>query len=449
VYEARRLLALGVPLIAAQLAALGMGTVDTMMAGHYDRLALAAVALGTNLNVPLFVFSLGLCMAVSPIVAHHRGARGDPRELGPMLRHALLVSLGVGVLWWALLRWAAPLLIGWIHLDAPTQALTLDYLRALSYSAFGFSAWFVLRYGAEGSARPGPVLISGLSALAFNIFLDWVLIYGKGPFPALGAVGCGWATAVSAAGAALVLGGFYFTDPVLRAFGLWDFSHTAKTPAARETWRLGAPMGLILTMEAGLFAVVGLLAGRFGDQTVAAYQVALNFAALLFMIPMGLGLATTVRVGHALGAGDVTRARIRGFVGMRLGVLNAASNAFIMLVGAPLIVVLYTSDAQVATLAAHFLSLAACFQFFDGLQTTAAGALRGLKETRIPLAITLAAYWLLGMPLVWLLAFHTPLAADGLWWGLTASLAAAAAGLSLRFARRIAGIQPPVIVPVV
>jgi MATE family multidrug resistance protein len=338
-------------------------------------------------------------------------------------------------------------LVPWIHLDPATQRLTLDYLHALSYSAFGFSVWFVLRYGAEGSARPGPVLISGLAALAFNTLLDWMLIYGKGPFPALGAVGCGWATAVSAAGAALVLAGFYRTDPVLRSLGLWDFSRATTTAAAREIGRLGAPMGTILTMEAGLFAIVGLLAGRLGDPIVAAYQVALNFAALLFMIPMGLGLATTVRVGHALGAGDVALARMRGFVGMRLGVLNAASNALIMIGAAPLIVLLYTKDPQVGALATHFLWLAACFQFFDGLQATASGALRGLKDTRLPLMITLTAYWLLGMPLAWALAFHTRLAADGLWWGLTASLAAAATGLSLRFSRRIAEFQPLGVLP--
>ena len=347
-----------------------------------------------------------------------------------------------------MLQWAAPVFVSWIGLDAATHALTLDYLRALSYSAFGFSAWFVLRYGAEGCARPGPVLTSGLVALMCNALLDWLLIYGKGPFPALGAVGCGWATAASAAGAAVMLTVFYRTDPVLRELGLWDFSRSSKTAAARETWRLGAPMGLILAFEAGLFAIVGLLAGRFDDQTVAAYQVALNFAALLFMIPMGLGLATTVRVGHALGAGEQGLARMRGFVGMRLGLINAASNALIMIVGAPLIVALYTDDAQVAALAAHFLWLAAAFQFFDGLQATAQGALRGLKDTRLPLAITLAAYWLVGMPMVWALAFHTKLAADGLWWGLTASLAVAAAGLSTRFAQRIAGMTPLAALPV-
>ena len=199
--------------------------------------------------------------------------------------------------------------------------------------------------------------------------------------------------------------------------------------------RLGVPIALILTAEAGLFALSALLMTQFGDATVAAYQVAINFASLAFMIPLGVAMATTVRVGQAAGAGAGAAVRFRGLAGMGLGLGNAASNAFIMVVFGTTIAGFYTRDSGIAAQAAHFLWLAAVFQFFDGLQVTANGALRGIKDTRVPMLITLMAYWLCGMPVAWWLAFRAGFGPDGLWWGFTVGLGAAALGLSARFLR--------------
>jgi MATE family multidrug resistance protein len=201
----------------------------------------------------------------------------------------------------------------------------------------------------------------------------------------------------------------------------------------RDMLRLGLPIGAILVVEAGLFVVSSLLMARFGDTTVAAHQIAFNFASLLFMIPLGLGLATTVRVGHAAGAADPAAARFRGQVGITMGAINAFSNATILALLRQPIAALYTDDAGIAARAARFLLLASVFQFVDGVQVTANGALRGIKDTRFPLAITLVAYWIFGVPVSWGLAFHTEVAADGLWWGMTTGLTVAAAGLVWRF----------------
>lgn len=431
--EARANLTLALPLIAAQLAGVGMGTVDTIMAGRLSKEALAAVSAGANLNVVFFVFFMGLLMACSPIVAHRAGAGHADARAGAFAREALLLSAVIGVIWVAGAHLiAAPVLLH-IGLAPETAQVAAEFMRALSWSAFGFSAWFVLRSVAEGMGTTQPIFFSGITGLLGNLLLDWAFMYGKFGLPEMGAAGCGWATSISATAMALVLAAQYRFYAPLRQLEVFKPLWPSLGRDAREIVRLGFPIGLILLAEAGLFVLTAMWMARFGDSTMAAYQIALNFASVLFMIPLGIGLATTVRVGHAMGAGEKAVARYRGMVGMKLGVLNAASNASIMLLLSSLIVALYTDDMEIAAHAKSFLWLAAAFQLVDGLQVTANGALRGIKDTRVPMMITIAAYWLVGMPIAHQLGFSSTLGPSGLWWGLTSGLAMAALGLSLRF----------------
>jgi MATE family multidrug resistance protein len=272
-------------------------------------------------------------------------------------------------------------------------------------------------------------------------------MYGKFGFPAMGAVGCGWATTVSSVLMAALMAMQFRTSPKLRALHIFAGHLPPLGESVREIGKLGLPIALALVAEASLFVVAALLMASFGDRTVAAYQVALNFASVLFMIPLGIALATTVRVGHAAGAGLPWMARARGRVGMQLGVINAASNALIMLIFPGAIVAIYTDDGMIASQAIAFLWLAAAFQFFDGLQVTANGALRGMKDTRVPMVITVAAYWLIGMPAAIALGFHTALAAEGIWWGLTIGLGVAAVGLGWRFLHGNHGAKASVVMP--
>jgi MATE family multidrug resistance protein len=431
--ETRANLRLALPLIAAQIASIGMGTADTIFAGRLGRETLAAVAVGTNLNIVFFVFFMGVLMACSAIVAQRAGAGQADARVGVFTRDALLLALLLATLWVIGVHLLANRVLTNIGLDAGTAQIAVDFLCAYSWAAYGFCLWFVLRYTAEGVGCTTPVLVSGLAGLGSNILLDWVFMYGKFGMPVYGAVGCGYATTISSLLMALVLALQYRRHDVLRRLQVFVRELPQLAANTREIVRLGLPIGLILVAEAGLFALAALWMARFGDDAVAAFQVAINFAAVLFMIPMSLGLATTVRVGHAIGAGDPQAARLRGIIGMKLGLLNAVSNASIMLLCSGLIAKLYTDNVTIAAMAVRFLWLAAAFQFFDGLQVTANGALRGIKDTRIPMMITVTAYWLVGMPVAWGLGFHTPLDTAGIWWGLTAGLAAAALGLSLRF----------------
>lgn len=430
--EMRANLKLALPLIAAQLAGVGMGATDTIMAGKLGPNALAAVAVSVNLNMAFFVFFLGVFMAASAIVSQRRGAEAAPESIGRYARSLLRLALWMGAIWCVLVQLIAAPVIHALDLDAETTALAIPYLRTYSFCSFGLSAWFALRFVAEGLEATRPVMLAGLVGLVVNALLNWWLIFGIGPFPALGVLGSGIATSLACLVMALCLAGFYRRHRLLAPLQLFA-SREREAGAVRETLRLGLPIACIVLAEAGLFVVVAMLMARLGERTVAAYQIAINFASVVFMIPLGIGFATTVRVGFFAGAGDALSARYAGLVGMGMGVSNAAFNATLMLLFGGVIAALYTQDAGIAAQAVTFLVLAAIFQLADGLQATANGALRGLKDTRLPMAITLASYWLVGLPVAWWLCFHTPLAANGLWWGLTAGLAAAAIGLTARF----------------
>ena len=440
--ELRANLKLALPLIAAQMAGVGMGATDTIMAGRLGPSALAAVAVSVNITVPFFVFFLGLFMAASAIVSQRRGAGEGPLATGRYARTLLRLALACGALWCLTLQLIAAPAIALLELDAETTALAVPYLRAYAFSSFGLCLWFALRFVAEGSEASRPVMLAGLVGLIVNGVLNWLLIYGIGPFPALGVTGSGVATSLACGVMAATLAGFYRRDARLAALGLWQ-ARGEEPGAIRATLKLGLPIATIILAEAGLFVVVAMLMARLGERTVAAYQVAINFASIVFMIPMGIGFATTVRVGFFAGAGQHANARFAGFAGMAMGSANAAFNAMLMLVFGGLIASLYTQDAGIAAEAVRFLALGAAFQLADGLQATANGALRGLHDTRLPMAITLASYWLVGLPVAWWLCFDAGLGPDGLWWGLTAGLAAAALGLSWRFASlRPASLRP-------
>ncbi len=425
-------LKLALPLIAAQLAGVGMGATDTIMAGRLGPNALAAVAVSVNINVAFFVFFLGIFMAASAIVSQRRGAAAAPESIGAYGRSLLRLALWLGALWCLLLQLVAAPAIHLLDLAPETTALAIPYLRAYAFSSFGMTLWFALRFIAEGLEATRPVMTAGVIGLAVNALFNWWLIFGVGPFPALGVTGSGIATALACLVMAASLAAFYRRHALLKPLRLFAASER-EVGATAETLKLGLPIALIILAEAGLFVVVAMLMARLGESTVAAYQIAINFASVVFMIPLGIGFATTVRVGHFAGAGQAAAERYAGWVGMGMGVSNAAFNASVMLIFGGMIAALYTQDTAIAAQAVAFLSLAAVFQLADGLQATANGALRGLKDTRLPMAITLASYWLIGLPVAWWLCFHTPLGANGLWWGLTAGLAAAAVGLTLRF----------------
>lgn len=438
--ELRANLALALPLLAAQLLFVSMGTVDTIVAGRLGAAPLAAVAVGSNLWFMLFVVFLGLFMAVSPIIAHRFGAKRPAAESGRFLRGALALAALGGIAWMAVLLALVDPVLDVLALDEQARVAAEAYLRAIAPGALPYALFFALRNAADGYGQTRATLWAGLVGFVVNGVLAYGLANGAWGLPALGAAGCGYATATAGAVMALVFAAMYRWHPRLRELQLYGRGGWQPGAAGAEVLRLGAPIALILGAEAWLFLIGALLMARFGTDAVAAHQIAINFASLTFMVPMSIGMATTVRVGYAAGAGDAAAVRLRGLAGIGMGACFALVSASVMALLPARVVSLYTDAGGVAGAATGFLYYAAVFQVADCVQATANGALRGLKDTRIPMLITVSAYWLVGLPVAVALAFETPLGPPGIWLGFIAGLAVAAAGLSARFLHRA---RPP------
>ncbi len=431
--EARELLLLAGPLIAAQLAGIAANFVDTVMAGRLGPEALGAVAVGASTWMTLALSTTGVLAALSPTVAQLRGA-GRRQEIAGWTRQTLWIAILMAVVSVALLRSIEPLLWA-IGVDPPLVPLIVGYLRAISWGMPGLCGYLVLRTLSEGLALTRPAMYFGLVGALINIPGNYALMFGHWGFPRLGVVGCGYSTAVVAWVQFLGLAAYVALHPAYRDLRLFERFEPPRLARLRELLRIGLPIGGAIFVESSLFSSVAYLVATLGALAVAAHQIAINFVAILFMIPLGLSMAITVRVGHARGRGDAVATRRAGAVGMAIALGIQVISAFVMVVLPKPIVALYTSDPGVAETAVGLLLLAAIFQLSDGLQVSAAGALRGLKDTRVPMLITIIAYWIVGLPLGYALGFSIGLGPAGLWAGLIAGLSVAAVLLPWRFHR--------------
>ncbi len=419
------------PVVGGQLTLVGMSFTDTVMAGRLDAAALAAVAVGASVWASIGLFITGVLMILAPSVAQCEGA-GERHRVAPLARQTFWVALGLaaaGILAAANLR---PLL-ELLRVDPAIVPDASGYLEALCWGVPAWAAYMVLRNTSEGLGATRPTLYFGIVGLVANVGADWVLMYGRLGFPALGAVGCGYATAavwwLQLAGLAVyVARGEPYRD--------LDFFARIEPPdreAIGRIVKLGLPVGVMTLMEVSMFTMVALLIGTMGTVLVAGHQVTLNFAALTFMVPLGISMAISVRVGNAYGRRDPEAVRRAARVGVGLALAAQLVSATLMLSVPGVIARIYTDDPAVIAIAVELLFLAAIFQLSDGVQVSCAGILRGLNDTRVPMAITVVAYWLVGLPLGIWLGFGLDLQARGMWMGMIAGLTAAAVLLALRY----------------
>ncbi|WP_341708488.1 MATE family efflux transporter [Halopseudomonas sp.] len=434
VTELRALIALVLPIIAAQLAHTLLGFVDTAMAGRVSAEALAAVALGNSFWIPTLLFLTGVMMIVTSKVAAANGA-GRISETGALVRQGAWLGLIIGCGCMVFLNLMRPVL-GWMQVDPALVPVTLNYLLAISLGFPAVGVMLALRGLSDGLSRTKPAMLIGFIGLAINVPANYVLVYGKLGFPAMGAVGCGVATAIvmwAMLGCLLV---YLRRSPLYRQCGLFDRFDWPKARTQGELIGLGFPIGMALFAETSMFAVIALLIGSLGAIVVAAHQVTLNFTSLAFMVPFSLGLAITVRVGHNLGRGGARDAMLATKVGLVLALLFAAIAAAIMFTLARQIPLIYTQDPQVLALASSLFALAALYQFSDAVQVACAGALRGFQDTRLPMLLTMIAYWLIGLPTGYVLGLTDWLGPArgpaGFWIGLIVGLSSAALFLGLR-----------------
>ena len=436
--EARALLKLAAPLVAMQLAQMGSITADVIMVGALGAEALAATSIGAVMFYFAWLGGYGPVAAVSPIVSQILGAHPNDRARARAAVRMGLWAVGfISLPLMTLLIWAKPILLA-LGQEPKIVEMAAPWVHIVAFGLPFTLGFGVLRNFASAVGRQRAVLLISLLTLLFNILMNYVLIYGHFGAPAMGIQGAALASALAYAFSFFAMLGVILLAPGFRKYRLLHRFNRADWLKFREIFRLGGPMGMSMIFEAMLFNSATLMMGTFGAASVAANQIALNVGSLTFMVPLGIGLAATVRVGLAAGARDTQGARLAGHTAMICGAGFVLLCAFAIALVPQFLVSLYIpltapENAEVVNLAVSFLYIVAIFQLFDALQVTGQMSLRGLKDAKAPMWIAGLSYWLVGFALAWSLAFWFGLQGIGVWIGLAAGLAAAAAGMVWRF----------------
>jgi len=432
--ELGRLLRLAWPLIVNNLSVAGMQFADAVMSGRLGARSLAGVAVGGSVWFFAFTIGLGVLMAIAPIAARFHGS-GEPGLIGRYTRQGIWLGLAYSMPVILAAQFIVEPLLITIGIDEEFRALTAGYVRAIAWGAPGMFVFLALRFTSEGIGETKPIMYTSVFALACNVFLNYCLMYGKLGFPAYGAVGCGMASAITMWLIAVILAVYMARHRAYDALRLFVRVSPPRADLLREIVSLGLPIAVMVTAEAGLFNAVAILMGTRGTEITAAHQIAINFAATMFMVPLALSSAITVRVGHELGAGELRRARYAGGFGIAVCAVFMTCSAVFMLFFRDVIVRLYTDDPVVQQIAISLLLMATIFQIADGTQIGGAGALRGYKDTRIPMLINTFAYWVVAFPLAYLAAVTYRLPPNYIWGGFVVGLSIAAVLLCWRYAR--------------
>ncbi len=436
--ETRALMKLAAPLIAMQLAQIGSLTADVIMVGELGQDAIAATSIGAVLFYFTWLTAYGPVMAVSPIVSQILGAHPNDRA---RVRAAVRMGLwAVGLLTlplMALLIWAKPILI-FLGQDPKIAAMAEPWVHAIALGLPFTLAFGVLRNFAAAIGKQNAVLAIAVATVLFNILGNYVLIFGNFGAPALGVTGSGIASALAYAFSFFALLVVFLFAPSFRKYRLLHRFTRFDRAKFAEVFRLGAPMGMSMLFEAMLFNAATLIMGTFGAASVAAHQIAMNVGSVTFMVPLGIGLAATVRVGLFAGARNAEGARRAGHTAILCGAGFMLICAVLIALIPETLVSIYLpiadpGNAEVVKLAVVFLYVAAVFQLFDALQVTAQMGLRGMKDAQAPMWIAGLSYWLVGFTLSYGLGYWAGMQGLGVWIGLAAGLAAAGIGMVWRF----------------
>ncbi len=425
ILELRRLVVLAAPIVVTQVGTMLMGVVDMLMVGSVGRDALAAAALGNLWTMGTLVIGMGLTLGIDPILTQANGA-GDARAVGLVVQRGLVMAAIAGVPTALMWLWTGPAL-ELAGQDPVLAAMAHDYVLMQLPSVFGFLGFMVLRSYLQGRSIVAPAMWVTLIANVFNALLNWVLIFGELGAPAMGLRGAGIATGVTRSLMLVALAGWIWRAGLQR--GAWTpWSRAALAPAGLlEIARFGVPVGVQLGLEMWAFQAATLFAGWLGEAQLAAHTIVINLASLSFMMPLGVAMAAVTRVGNLIGAGDRAGAQRAAWVALAVGAGVMTVSAIVFVALRDEIPGIYNSDPLVLALAAGLLPIAGAFQIFDGIQVVGGGILRGMGRTRPAAVFNLVAYYVLGLPVAYWLAFERGMGVAGIWWGLTLGLMVAAA----------------------
>jgi len=428
---------LGGPILIAQVAQMANGVIDTVMAGHASAEDLAAVGIGSSLWMPLFLFFMGLLGALQPIISGYNGA-GSTRRIMPATWQGIYIAGGGTLIMVLLLTHVHPVL-ALLNLEADTAAITQGYLNAFAWGIPAMLLMNALRGLTDGLGHTRVIMAFSVLSTLINLPLNYIFIYGKLGLPAMGGVGCGWATSLSNGVAALALLFYLNRSATFRQFHLWKDWARPHWPGIRYILGIGIPIGFTIFVEASMFSVIALFLAPLGPVIVAGHQIALNVVSLMFMLPLSIGMALTLRVSFLEGARAPDTARLIARSSLILASVIALTFATLLFLFSRQIAALYTSDPAVREVTIRLLTFAAMFQIADVIQVTCISALRGYKDTRIPMFIMLFSFWGVGLPAGYLLTFTDwllpALGAAGFWAGLTAGLTSASLLLGWRLFR--------------
>ena len=422
---------IGGPVVGTQLLGMGLNVTDTIMAGQLSAADLAGVAVGNALYLPIFMFGIGTLVAINPVVSHHLGGKRFD-EIGKSARQMLWVVALIALPSFFLVRWL-PELMPIVRVAPEIIPFATNYMLAASWGIPAYFLFSGFRYFSEGLAYTRPAMLVALGMLIVNIPADYVFMYGAFGLPQLGAEGTGYATSLVQWAGGLSMLTFTAKFKTYRRFKIFVRTKGPDWDRIAELLKIGIPNALSTTMEVLLFAAVSVLMGTLSVQASAAHQVAINIAATVFMIPLGLSLAVSQRVGISIGKGLIQEARFRGFMGTAVCTVVTTITALLLFIFPETIVSIYTQDLEVSNLAVSLVFFAAVFQLSDGLQVGAFGALRGLKDTRMPMVFNLISYWFIGFSVGYYLSFIGGYGPEGLWMGLIAGLTTAAMLHNTRF----------------
>jgi MATE family multidrug resistance protein len=429
--EIRATLAIAAPLAGANLATQAMQLTNAVIVGYLGAVPLAAAGLGAVLYSTLLMLCQGVLTAVAPLAAHAIGADDHPtagRVAGAGLIIAAILAAPVVVILTAI-----PDLLVALGYDTELAAEIGRFLRAIRWGAPAFLGFAVLRFLLVAAFRTRIIMAVPLSAVPVNAVLTWALVFGYFGAPAMGSAGAGCATAI-------------VQWATLLCFALYTLTAARHLPvrvAVRvlaeipRILRLGLPIGASIGLEIGVFVTTGVMMGLLGADALSAHQMVFNIVGFLFMVPLGIAQATTVRVAFQLGQGDPAAARCAGFAAVAIGALFMVATAILLVTAPRLLAGLYLdladpANGPVVAIAVQLFAIAALFQVFDGVQVIAAGALRGYRDTAVPMVIAAVGFWAVGFAGSWLMGFSLGLGPLGLWLGLALGLGVVATGLTLR-----------------
>ena len=426
--DLRRTFKLFLPIFLGSIATTAMGVVDTVMAGMAGTVQLSGVAIGASLYWPCVLFVMGMTLAIQPTVAQLRGA-GRTEEIAAKIHLISVITLITSVIV-GIIMCFLPLCYKLMDdIDQEMVRVAQLYLYAVAAGMPAIALFNILRGYWEGLGNTVPTSVFGFIALFLNIPLNWIFIFGHFGMPALGGVGCGVATSITMYICAILMLIYVLKSKTYTKYRIYQHWFALHWPEVKQFLQFALPLALSTTIEVTCFSLVAVLLSPFGPVTVAAHSVALNVSGVIFMIPLAIASAATIRVGEALGAGHWNRAFRSSMGAYGLAFFFYLFSVLTIIFFHQEIIELYSSDPEVIVLASLLLMFCAVYQFPDSMQVVSIGILRGFKDSKTIFAITVVSYWVIGMPIGYTLAYGyltgEKMAAQGFWIGFICSLSCA------------------------